>query len=42
MMLNSLIFQTTIAQKYLEAFKGYYTKIVFGGNITLGSDLIND
>lgn len=40
--IHSMIFKENIIQEYIDAFQQYYTKIVLGENIVLGSDLVND
>lgn len=40
--IHSMIFKENIIQEYIDAFQQYYTKVVLGENIVLGSDLVND
>lgn len=42
MMLDKMIFQPNFMEQYVKGFQRYYTKIVLGNSITLGSDLVND
>lgn len=41
-MMYNLIFRLDLADKYLNAFREYYTKTVLGDNVILGSNLVKD
>lgn len=42
MAIHSMIFKENIVQEYIDAFQRYYTRIMLGDNVVLGSDLVND
>ena len=42
MAIHSMIFKENVIQEYIDAFQQYYTKVMLGDNIVLGSDFINE